>query len=164
MVEKENPYEKIIADLEKEIKIESERLEILRTIYLKQITWYAHLIDLVGSRKLRYTPSIYLQIPFYLEDDIGRYNMSSSYKKDNKRNLKNLIDEINATGKHINELNEELNLKKKCMAYYNAILGISDENLKIKMFSLIADISINRKVLDDVVSKLGDFLADKKKS
>ena len=164
MAEKENPYEKIIADLEKEIKIESERLEILRTIYLKQITWYAHLIDLAGSRKLRYTPSIYLQIPFYLEDDIGRYNMSSSYKKDNKRNLKNLIDEINATGKHINELNEELNLKKKCMAYYNTILGISDENLKIKMFSLIADISINRKVLDDVVSKLGDFLADKKKS
>ena len=164
MVEKENPYEKIIADLEKEIKIESERLEILRTIYLKQITWYAHLTDLAGSRKLRYTPSIYLQIPFYLEDDIGRYNMSSSYKKDNKRNLKNLIDEINSTGKHINELNEELNLKQKCMAYYNTILGISDENLKIKMFSLIADISINRKVLDDVVSKLGDFLADKNKS
>ena len=152
----ENPYIKIIEKLEKERKTEYERLEILPIIYLNQLSWYAHLNNLLGTRKLHYSPSIYYKIPFYLEDELRKFDVSSTYKKDIKKNLKKIINEISITRKNINKLDDIINFNKKCMEYYNNILEISGENLKI--ISLIIDVSTDMKILEDVVLKLRDFI------
>ena len=155
MTETENPYVKIIENLEKNIKEENERLDKMKTIYLKQIAWYARLIDAAGSSKLHYTPYVHIEIPSYM-DDLEKYDIKSNYKRECKENLKKLIEDMNSTGSHINDLREDLELNRKRMEYYGAIMKIEDEKLRGTMFKLMYDISADDRILSDLLLKISE--------
>jgi hypothetical protein len=89
-------------------------------------------------------------------DDLEKYDIKSNYKRECKENLKKLIEDMNSTGSHINDLRRELDLNRKRMEYYEAIMKIEDEKLRGTMFKLMYDISADDRILSDLLLKISE--------